>query len=80
MVIFPQKIFPWGGFLPQPIGLFEITVVIEDIPQQTVSISGQNLTSVVSWYNYILNTTGIKSKYILFAKSQDHNIGSGCCF
>lgn len=56
---------------------FEITVVIEDIPQQTVSISGQNLTSVVSWYNYILNTTGIKSKYILFAKSQDHNIGSG---
>lgn len=58
-------------------GSFELSVVLEDIPQKQIIVSGENLTSIGIWYNYFLNATGIKSKYILFAKTSLLNIGSG---
>ena len=56
---------------------FEITVIIEDIPNQYIDISGEQLTSTTALYNYILKSTGVQSKFLLFGKSRDHNIGSG---
>lgn len=38
---------------------FEITVVIEDIPHQYINISGEQLISTTTLYNYILNSTGL---------------------
>ena len=60
----------------QPKVNFKTSMTIEDIPHQYIDIFREQLTSTTSLYNYILNSTAVKSKFVLFGKINDQSIGS----
>lgn len=55
----------------------QVEIKMEDFEPTTITISGNNLTSLNAFYNFIKISCHLDKKFLLFANSPDHNIGSG---
>ena len=55
----------------------QVEIKMEDFEPTTITISGNNLTSLNAFYNFIKISCHLDKKFLLFANSHDHNIGSG---
>lgn len=55
----------------------QIEIKMENFEPTTITISGQNLTSLNTFYNFIKTACNLDKKFLLFANSTTHNIGSG---
>lgn len=56
---------------------FELSVTLDSLTTTSVVVSGKNLKSINDWYGFFVHACALKSKFLLFAKSEHHEIGSG---
>lgn len=72
----PIKLYSAVGKKPKK-STGEIPVVMETIEPTTVNISAQNLSTIQAWYNFFDSPRAKNCKYLLFAKSDTIQVGSG---